>query len=165
MAAMFRSVVDSMIVLLVMPLAVVGGVIGLRILNLFTYQSLELLTMIGFIILLGLVVNNAILLVHQTRAAERDGADRAAAVAQAIRIRARPIFMSTLTSICGMLPLMLVPGVGSEIYRGLATVIVGGMSVSAVFTLLLLPSILRLGEAGHEVAGRQALVPGARITT
>ena len=165
MAAMFRSVRDSMIVLLVMPLAVVGGVIGLRILNLFTYQSLELLTMIGFIILLGLVVNNAILLVHQTRAAERDGADRATAVAQAIRIRARPIFMSTLTSICGMLPLMLVPGVGSEIYRGLATVIVGGMSVSAVFTLLLLPSILRLGESRNKLAGRRALVPAARTTT
>jgi len=147
MAAMFRSVRDSLIVLLVMPLAIVGGVIGLRVLNLFTYQALELLTMIGFIILLGLVVNNAILLVHQTRAAERGGADRASAVAQAIRIRARPIFMSTLTSICGMLPLMLVPGVGSEIYRGLATVIVGGMSVSAVFTLLLLPSILRMGES------------------
>ncbi|MDX1509005.1 MAG: efflux RND transporter permease subunit, partial [Woeseiaceae bacterium] len=138
MAAMFRSVRDSLIVLLVMPLAVVGGVIGLRLLNLFTYQSLELLTMIGFIILLGLVVNNAILLVHQTRAAERDGLGRAEAVAQAIRIRARPIFMSTLTSICGMLPLMLVPGAGSDIYRGLATVIVGGMSVSAIFTLLLL---------------------------
>jgi len=147
MAAMFRSVKDSLIVLLVMPLAVVGGVIGLRILNLFTYQSLELLTMIGFIILLGLVVNNAILLVHQTRVAECEGLNRVDAVAQAIRIRARPIFMSTLTSICGMLPLMLVPGAGSAIYRGLATVIVGGMSVSAVFTLLLLPSILRLGDS------------------
>jgi multidrug efflux pump subunit AcrB len=163
MAAMFRSVRDSMIVLLVMPLAVVGGVIGIRVLNLFTYQSLELLTMIGFIILLGLVVNNAILLVHQTRAAERDGADRATAVAQAIRIRARPIFMSTLTSICGMLPLMLVPGVGSEIYRGLATVIVGGMSVSAIFTLLLLPSILRLGEARKDYSHHPSLVPEARI--
>ena len=146
MAAMFRSVKDSMIVLLVMPLAVVGGVISLQVLNLFTYQALELLTMIGFIIMLGLVVNNAILLVHQTRAAERDGMPRREAVTQAVRIRTRPIFMSTLTSICGMLPLMLVPGVGSEIYRGLATVIVGGMSVSTVFTLLLLPSILRLGE-------------------
>ncbi len=165
MAAMFRSVLDSMIVLLVMPLAVVGGVIGLRVLNLFTYQALELLTMIGFIILLGLVVNNAILLVHQTREAERDGADRTTAVAQAIRIRARPIFMSTLTSICGMLPLMLVPGVGSEIYRGLATVIVGGMSVSAVFTLLLLPSILRLGETKHELTGNEILLPQARTTT
>ena len=165
MAAMFRSVRDSMIVLLVMPLAVVGGVIGLRVLNLFTYQALELLTMIGFIILLGLVVNNAILLVHQTREAERDGADRTTAVAQAIRIRARPIFMSTLTSICGMLPLMLVPGVGSEIYRGLATVIVGGMSVSAVFTLLLLPSILRLGETKHEQSGNEILLPQTRTTT
>jgi multidrug efflux pump subunit AcrB len=165
MAAMFRSVKDSVIVLLVMPLAVVGGVIGLRVLNLFTYQALELLTMIGFIILLGLVVNNAILLVHQTRAAEREGADRATAVAQAIRIRARPIFMSTLTSICGMLPLMVVPGVGSEIYRGLATVIVGGMSVSAVFTLLLLPSILRMGEAKVSLAGSARLIPQARTTT
>lgn len=158
MAAMFRSVRDSLIVLLVMPLAIVGGVIGLRLLNLFTYQSLELLTMIGFIILLGLVVNNAILLVHQTRAAERGGMGRAEAVAQAIRIRARPIFMSTLTSICGMLPLMLVPGAGSDIYRGLATVIVGGMSVSAVFTLLLLPSILRLGESRQTATSGEDLL-------
>ena len=159
MAAMFRSVRDSLIVVLVMPLAVVGGVMSLRILNLFTYQALELLTMIGFIIMLGLVVNNAILLVHQTRAAERNGLDRRDAVAQAVRIRVRPIFMSTLTSICGMLPLMLVPGIGSEIYRGLATVIVGGMSVSTAFTLLLLPSILRLGEARHPVPARIAPTP------
>ena len=147
MAAMFRSLKDSLIVVLVMPLAIVGGVISLQVLNLFTYQALELLTMIGFIIMLGLVVNNAILLVHQTRAAERAGLTRRDAVAQSIRIRTRPIFMSTLTSIFGMLPLMLIPGVGSEIYRGLATVIVGGMSVSAVFTLVLLPSILRVGES------------------
>ncbi len=52
--------------------------------------------------------------------------------------------MSTLTSIFGMLPLMLIPGVGSQIYRGLATVIVGGMVVSAIFTLILMPSVLRL---------------------
>ena len=73
--------------------------------------------------------------------------------------------MSTLTSICGMLPLMLVPGVGSEIYRGLATVIVGGMSVSAAFTLLLLPSILRLGEAATVRIDQEALAPGMRTTT
>ena len=165
MAAMFRSVKDSLIVLLVMPLAVIGGVIGLRVLNLFTYQSLELLTMIGFIILLGLVVNNAILLVHQTRVAERQGSSRADAVAQAIRVRARPIFMSTLTSICGMLPLMLVPGAGSDIYRGLATVIVGGMSVSAFFTLLLLPSILRLGESRQLVVKSGELLGESRMTS
>ena len=107
--------------------------------------------MIGFIILLGLVVNNAILLVDQTRSAQRQGLSNADAVHQAVLYRARPIFMSTLTSIFGMLPLMLIPGVGSEIYRGLATVIVGGMLVCAMFTLLLLPSLLRLSTTREHV--------------
>ncbi|WOH37767.1 efflux RND transporter permease subunit [Thalassotalea fonticola] len=146
MTALFKSAKDSLLVLLVMPMAVAGGVASLAILNLVTFQSLDLLTMIGFIILLGLVVNNAILLVDQTRVAEREGANRRVAVAQAVRIRARPVYMSTLTSIFGMLPLMVMPGVGAEIYRGLATVIVGGMAISAIFTLILLPSLLRLGE-------------------
>jgi len=146
MTALFKSPKDSLLVLLVMPLAVAGGVVGLNLLNLVTYQSLDLLTMIGFIILLGLVVNNAILIVDQTRQAEREGLSRTDAVAQAIRIRARPVYMSTLTSLFGMLPLMVMPGVGSEIYRGLATVIVGGMFISAIFTLVLFPSLLRLGE-------------------
>ena len=102
--------------------------------------------MIGFVILLGLVVNNAILLVHQTRSAEREGISRHQAVEQALQTRLRPIFMSTLTSIFGMLPLLLMPGAGSVIYRGLAAVIVGGMCVSTLFTLLLLPCFLRMGE-------------------
>jgi HAE1 family hydrophobic/amphiphilic exporter-1 len=143
MAALFRSVKDSAIVLLVMPVSIVGGLLGLKALNLFTYQSLDMLTMIGFIILLGLVVNNAILLVDQTRKAEQSGLSTSDAVSQAVQYRARPIFMSTLTSLFGMLPLMLIPGVGSEIYRGLATVIVGGMLVSSVLTLVLLPSLLQ----------------------
>ena len=111
--------------------------------------------MIGFITLLGLVVNNAILLVHQTRSLEREGEGRREAVEHAVRIRLRPILMSTLTSLFGMLPLLLIPGSGTELYRGMAAVIVGGMSVSAVFTLILLPSLLRLGEErrGEVVAG------------
>lgn len=144
LAAMFRSIWDAFLVMLSMPLAIAGGVIALRLLNLFTTQAMDLLTTIGFLILLGLVVNNAILLVMQTRVGQKNGLPRSEAVAAAVRIRARPIYMSTLTSIFGMLPLMLVPGVGSEIYRGLATVIIGGMLVSAIFTLILMPSILRL---------------------
>jgi multidrug efflux pump subunit AcrB len=144
MAAMFKSIKDSFLVLLVMPVAMAGGILGLLLLNLFTFQSLDLLTMIGFIILLGLVVNNAILLVDQTRQGQKEGLSIDEAVANAICIRAKPIYMSTLTSLFGMLPLMVVPGVGSEIYRGLATVIVGGMAFSALFTLVLFPSLLRL---------------------
>jgi multidrug efflux pump subunit AcrB len=147
MAGLFRSLKDSLIVLLTIPLATVGGVVALQILNLIYFQPLDLLTMIGFIILLGLVVNNAILLVHQTRSGERSGLDRDEAVRQALQLRVRPIFMSTLTSIFGMLPLLLIPGEGALIYRGLAGVIVGGMAVSTLFTLLLLPCLLRIGHA------------------
>jgi multidrug efflux pump subunit AcrB len=147
MAAIFRSAWDSLLVLLVMPPAIAGGLGALAIFNLFSYQSLDMLTMIGFIILLGLVVNNAILLVDRTRQLEREGVDHRQAIRDAVLMRARPVFMSTLTSIFGMLPLMLVPGVGSEIYRGLATVIVGGMTCSAALTLLLMPSLLGMGVA------------------
>ena len=154
MAALFRSARDSVLVLLTMPIALAGGVLSLKLLNLFVFQSLDLLTMIGFIILLGLVVNNAILLVEQYRqqlaqlgASSLTMAEAAQqAIAEAVRLRARPIFMSSLTSILGMLPLALVPGVGTDIYRGLATVIVGGMIFSLLFSLILVPALLRLGQ-------------------
>ena len=154
MSGLFRSFVDSLLVISAIPLATVGGVALLRLMNL----PMDLLTMIGFITLLGLVVNNAILLVHQTRSAEREGIDRRGAVEQAIRRRLRPILMSTLTSLFGMMPLLLIPGPGSEVYRGLAAVIVGGMSVSAVFTLVYLPSLLRLGEVAPATQGRPVAV-------
>ncbi|MEW9797029.1 efflux RND transporter permease subunit [Alteromonas sp. CYL-A6] len=144
MAGLFRSFKDSLMVVLALPLATVGGVMAIRLLNLVTFQPMDLLTMIGFIILLGLVVNNAILLVHQTRNGEREGLSRRDAVHQAVLLRLRPIFMSTLTSIFGMLPLLLLPGAGSVIYRGLAAVIVGGMSLSTIFTLVLLPALLQV---------------------
>jgi len=144
MAALFKSIKDAMLVAISIPLAGVGGVLALRLLNVFTSAPLDLLGMIGFIILLGLVVNNAILLVAQTRIAESRGDTRIEAVRTALRLRLRPIFMSTLTSLFGMLPLLIIPGAGSEIYRGMAAVIVGGMCVSTIFTLILLPSLLQL---------------------
>ncbi len=147
MSAMFRSFKDSLLVMLSIPLATFGGVLALYLFNLVSFQTMDLLTMIGFIILLGLVVNNAILLVYQARVAERGGRSRNDAVEEAILLRLRPIMMITLTSIFGMLPLLLIPGAGTELYRGLAAVIVGGMMVSTFFTLILLPSLLRIGES------------------
>ncbi|MGF1606102.1 MAG: efflux RND transporter permease subunit [Rhodothalassiaceae bacterium] len=144
MAALFQSVRDAAIVVVALPMATVGGVLALQLLNTVSFAPLDLLGMIGFIILLGLVVNNAILLVVETRRSEAEGLARKDAVHQALRLRLRPILMSTLTSIAGMLPLVLIPGAGSLIYRGMAAVIVGGMSVSTLFTLILLPSLLQL---------------------
>lgn len=147
MAGLFRSLKDAVLVVISIPLAAVGGVLAIALVNEIRPQPLDLLGMIGFIILLGLVVNNAILLVAQTRSAEAQGLSRSDAVHQALRYRLRPIFMSTLTSLFGMLPLLVVAGAGSDIYRGMAAAIVGGMSVSTIFTLLLLPSLLQLNSA------------------
>ena len=146
MAALFKSVKDSALVIITLPMATVGGILAIRGMDLINPLPLDLLGMIGFIILLGLVVNNAILLVAQTRASQTQGKSRPEAVREALTLRIRPIFMSTSTSLMGMLPLVLSPGAGSLIYRGLATVIVGGMAVSTIFTLFLLPALLQLGS-------------------
>jgi len=150
MAALFKSVWDAAIATIALPLGTIGGMAALRLLGLFVFQPLDLLTMIGFIIVLGLVVNNTILLVARTRQAEAEGMTRVDAVRSSLETRLRPIFSSTLTAIFGMLPLVLVPGPGAEIYRGLGAVIVGGILVSHVFTLVLMPAMLRLGERPAE---------------
>ncbi len=151
LAALFRSVKDSLYVILTIPLASFGGVLALIILRLFTPQTLDLLTMVGFVVLMGLVVNNAILLVDQARSELRGGAPLRSAVESALATRTRPIMLTTLTTLFGMLPLVLVPGPGSVLYRGLGAVLVGGMAVNSLFTLILLPTLLRLFE-GRESA-------------
>ena len=154
-SALFRSFRDSLLVILTLPMATVGGIVALRLVDLALFasggQAMDLLTMIGFVILLGLVVNNAILLVYRARDAEREGMGRRDAVESAVRLRLRPILMSTTTSVFGMLPLLLMPGAGTELYRGMAAVIVGGMFVSTLFTLILLPSLLRMNEERSDV--------------
>jgi multidrug efflux pump subunit AcrB len=156
LAALFRSVKDSLFVILTIPLASFGGVLALVLLRLITPQTLDLLTMIGFVVLMGLVVNNAILLVDQARSEMREGADLRAAVESALATRTRPILLTTLTTLFGMLPLVLVPGPGSVLYRGLGTVLVGGMAVNSVFTLVLLPTLLRLAERTVPVASTES---------
>ena len=165
MAALFRSARDSALVLLTVPLASLGGVLGIRLLNLVTPQTLDMLTMVGFIILLGAAVNNAILLVESTRAAERGGMDRRSAVRHALEERTRPIFATSLGQLAGLLPMIIVPGPGAALYRGLATVVAGGMLLNTVFMLVLLPALLRLGEpaaASSAATAGRALEEGAR---
>ena len=145
MAVLFESFVYPLIIMLSVPLATAGGVGGLSLVNLYAFQPLDMLTLLGFVILIGIVVNNAILLVHQTLFHIRSECLRVdAAIMQATRNRIRPIFMSTLTSVFGMLPLVLFPGAGSELYRGLGSVVVGGLALSAVLTLAIVPPLLSI---------------------
>ncbi|MEL6189198.1 MAG: efflux RND transporter permease subunit, partial [Myxococcota bacterium] len=149
-AGLFKSVRDAGLVTVTLPLAAAGGMLGIAALNVVSFQPLDLLTLMGFIILLGLVVNNAILLVARTREAEREGLSRRAAVRSAVQSRLRPILMSTSTSLLGMLPLVVAPGAGSTIYRGMSTTIVGGLATSTLFTLILLPALLGIGKSKKE---------------
>ncbi len=145
MAVLFESFIYPLIILLSVPLAAAGGVGGLVFLNHYHFQPLDMLTLLGFVILIGIVVNNAILLVHQTLFHIReDGMAPEDGILAATRDRIRPIFMSTVTSVVGMLPLVLFPGAGSELYRGLGSVVVGGLSLSAVLTLLIIPPMMSL---------------------
>lgn len=145
MAVLFESFFYPLIIVLSVPVAAAGGVIGLEVLNVYQFQQLDMLTLLGFVILIGIVVNNAILLVHQTLHHIRvEGYGHTDAVVEATRNRIRPIFMSTLTSVGGMLPLVLFPGAGSELYRGLGSVVIGGLSLSALITLAIVPPLLAL---------------------
>ena len=146
MAALFENFLYSFVIMFSVPLAAGGGFLGLWLVShLIAYQTLDVITMLGFIILIGTVVNNAILIVHQSLnyMREENEAPRRA-VQRAVRVRIRPIFMSTLTTVFGMLPLVILSGPGSELYRGIGSVVVGGLAVSTVFTLFLVPALFSL---------------------
>ncbi|MBM4012396.1 MAG: efflux RND transporter permease subunit [Planctomycetes bacterium] len=150
MAALFESWLYPAVVIASVPVGSVGGLLGLWLLNAVgarfgIFQPLDVLTMLGFVILIGTVVNNPILIVERALQLVRAGAtDATEAILEAVRSRVRPIFMTTLTTVLGLLPLVLVPGAGSELYRGLGAVLLGGMLVSTLVTLVLVPALLGL---------------------
>lgn len=145
MAALFGNFIYPLIIMFTVPLAGAGGFMGLSLVNLLSDrpQPFDILTMLGFVILVGVVVNNAILIVHQALNNVRyQGMDYRDAVIESTKSRLRPIYMSAMTSIFGMLPLVVAPGPGSELYRGLGSVILGGLALSTVFTVFVIPALL-----------------------
>ena len=145
LAILLESFILSLVIMIAVPLATAGGFIGLKILNLFTYQALDMLTLLGFLILIGIVVNNSILLVLKTTdSIKQKKISKIEAIFESAKTRVRPIFMSTLTSIFGMFPLVLFPGAGSELYKGLGSVVIGGLFFSAILILVIVPALLTL---------------------
>ncbi|MCH8046630.1 MAG: efflux RND transporter permease subunit, partial [Planctomycetes bacterium] len=145
MAALFESWMYPLAIILIVPLAAVGGFAGLWLMNRFTNQPLDIITMLGFVILIGTSVNNAILIVHQSlNHIRNDEMPPQQAVLESVRTRIRPIFMTTGTTIMGLFPLVVMPGEGSELYRGLGSVVLGGLAVSTLLTLIIVPSFFSL---------------------
>jgi HAE1 family hydrophobic/amphiphilic exporter-1 len=156
LVALFRSWLSPFVILATVPLALSGGLVGIRVAAELSPgdAAFDVISMLGFVILAGLVVNNAILIVHQRNNFEAQGVSRRKALADAARTRLRPILMSVTTTVVGMLPLAVGGGAGAELYQGLGAVIVGGLFFSTVFTLILVPVLLSLGEDVRETFAR-----------
>ena len=157
MVALFQSWLSPFVILTSVPLALSGGVIGIRIAHEASggQASFDVIAMLGFVILAGIVVNNAILIVHQANNFRAEGWPARKALVESAQTRLRPILMSVITTVIGMLPLAIGGGAGAELYQGLGAVIVGGLVVSTVFTLFLVPLFLSLGIDLAEAWERQ----------
>jgi HAE1 family hydrophobic/amphiphilic exporter-1 len=135
LAALYESVILPFATMFALPLAVVGAFAGLAV----TGNTLNLLSMIGVIVLMGLVGKNGILLIDYTNTLRQRGVERRAALREAGETRLRPILMTTVALVVGLCPLVLGLEEGSEIYKGMAAVIIGGMLSSTVLSLLVVP--------------------------
>ena len=144
MAVQYESLRNPLIILISVPFALIGVVLGLQ----WSATPLSMPVWLGLIMLAGIVVNNAIVLVEFIELRRRAGDSKTVAIIEAARLRLRPILMTTLTTVMGMLPLALAVGEGSEMLQPLALVIVWGLSFSTLVSLLLVPMIYRLLGAG-----------------
>lgn len=140
MASQFESLIYPTIVMFSMPLAITGGILGLLI----TGNTITVTSFMGFIMLVGMVVNNAIVLVDYTNQLRERGLECFDALVEAGPSRLRPILMTTLTTIIGMLPMALGAGEGTETQKPMAITIIFGMAISTIVTLILIP-VLYLG--------------------
>ncbi|MEI7832149.1 MAG: efflux RND transporter permease subunit [bacterium] len=135
MAALFESVLAPLIIMLSVPQAMAGAIFAMTI----THKSLSIMTMIGLIMLVGLVTKNAILMVDYTNTLRKQGLDRESAIKQAGPVRLRPILMTTMAMIFGMLPTAIALSKGSEMRQPLAIAVIGGLLLSMFLTLLMVP--------------------------
>lgn len=140
MAVQYESVRNPLVIILSVPFAATGVALGLNV----TGLPLSMPVWLGMIMLAGIVVNNAIVLVEYIEIARGRGMTVSAAVVESARLRVRPILMTTLTTVVGMLPLAMALGEGSEMLQPLAVTIVSGLLFSTLVSLLLVPSIYRL---------------------
>ncbi|WP_420465894.1 efflux RND transporter permease subunit [Panacagrimonas sp.] len=143
LVAIFTHWGYPLLIMTTVPLGIAGGIIGLGLLNLFVRQPFDMITMLGFLILLGTVVNNPILIVDQALHNIRQGGQAVEeAVLDAVKSRLRPITMATITTACGLAPLVFIPGAGTELYRGLGMIVLAGLLFATVVTLSFLPVLL-----------------------
>lgn len=163
MVAVFSHWGFPLIIMTTVPVGISGGLVGLWLLNaLGVNQPFDVITMLGFLILIGTVVNNPILIVERAvRNVEQKGMAIIDAVRESTRVRLRPVMMSTITTVCGLSPLVLLPGEGTELYRGLGAIVLFGLLFSSLVTLTVLPVFLAtVLELAQRIRGGAVKPPG-----
>lgn len=140
LAAQFESFIDPLAILFSLPFAIIGAILGLFL----TGKSFSMMAFIGVIMLMGLVTKNAILLIDFTKQRRAEGAERSTALLQAATTRLRPIIMTTLAMIFGMIPTAISTGTGSESNSPMAVTIIGGLITSTFLTLIAVPVVYTL---------------------
>ena len=135
LSSQFESFVMPVIIMLILPVGLLGSLIGLPI----TGQKISILAFVGVIMLAGIVVNSSIVLVDYIKIRRQRGEEKNTAILNACPLRVRPVLMTTLTTILGLLPMALGIGEGSEMMIGMATVMITGMIISTIVTLLFTP--------------------------
>lgn len=146
LAAQFESFSQPLIIMVSLPFAVIGAVLGLLVAG----QTANMMSMIGFTMLLGLVTKNAILLIDYANQQREKGKNLKEAVLEACSLRLRPIMMTTLSTILGMMPIALGIGAGAELRQSMGVVLVGGLTTSTLLTLVVVPLIYLLAEGWKE---------------
>jgi len=149
MASQFESVIHPLTIMFSVPIALTGAFVGLWL----SGDNLSITGLIGIIMLAGIVVNNAIILVDYTNILRARGQNRNEAIVQAGVTRMRPIFMTTMTTVLGMLPMALGFGAGAELYKPLAVVVIGGLSFCTVLTLVFIPTVYCLFDDVIDLIG------------
>ncbi len=162
MASQYESLRDPFIIMFSIPLAAIGVVLSLKL----TGTPFSLQAYIGVIMLAGIVVSNAILLVDYTNVLRRrDGMGLREAVETAGRTRLRPIIMTTLTTILGLVPMSLAIGEGSELQAPLARVVIGGLLTSTLITLVFVPTMYTIFEEGFRGARKSEIPAGGETAS
>jgi multidrug efflux pump subunit AcrB len=136
LVAQFRSFVDPLIILVAVP----PGITGVLLTLYFTNTSMNVMSLMGVVMLVGIAVSNSILIVEFTRHLREHGSTVLEAVSTACRVRLRPVLMTSLATIIGLMPMALKLGAGSESYAPLARAIIGGLAFSVVLTVILVPA-------------------------
>jgi multidrug efflux pump subunit AcrB len=176
MVAVFSHWGWPLLIMTSVPIGISGGIAGLALLNLAgahldkiglypIQQPFDMITMLGFLVLIGTVVNNPILIVERAVANLRErGMAVVEAVTEAVRVRLRPIMMSTITTVAGLSPLVFNPGAGTELYRGLGAIVLFGLLFSTLVTLTFMPAllalVLRLTRRAEPASATSSPAPG-----